>query len=107
MAIDALGYGKNLRPSTVDTMAKVNEIITAVNALQESSGSSEAVDQLTTRVTALESTVSTQGENITSLQSSVSSNAASISSLNSDMDNVKTTLYTPINNATDSDYEGE
>lgn len=107
MAIDALEYGKNLRPSTVDTMAKVNELITAVNALQESSGSNEAVEQLTTRVTTLEGTVSTQGENITNLQGSVSSNTASISSLNSDMDNVKTTLYTPINNSTDSDYEGE
>ena len=36
MAITPIEFGKNLRPSTVDALNKINEPITAVNQLQPS-----------------------------------------------------------------------
>lgn len=91
MAISELAFGKNLRPSTVDTMNKVNEIIAVVNEL-DTSGLSQ-----------VQSDVSTLKTQMSSMQTTVSNHTSSISNLTSkqnametDIDNIKVTLYTPL-----------
>ena len=84
MAINPIEFGKNLRPSTVDALNKINEIITAVNQLQPSE-----IEQLQTDVSTLQSQMSTANGNISTLQSSVSDNTG-------DINDIKTTLYTPL-----------
>lgn len=91
MAITPISFGKNLRPSTVDALNKINELVTAVNALDPES------------IETLEQTVSTQGQNISTLQTQMSTANSNISSLQSkqqehttDIDNIKVTLYTPL-----------
>lgn len=98
MAITALKFGKNLRPSTVDAMNKINELITAVNLLNP------------TDISTLQTKVSTLETKTTQLQTSVTSNAQKIgtletsnASLTEDMNKVKVTLYTPL--STDDDTE--
>lgn len=93
MAITPIEFGKNLRPSTVDALNKINEIVAAVNALDP-----ESIEKL-------EQTVSTQGQSISTLQTQMSSANSSIESLQtkqeehtSDIDDIKVTLYTPLIN---------
>lgn len=91
MAIAPIAFGKNLRPSTVDALNKINELVTAVNALDPES------------IETLEQTVSKQGESISTLQTQMSTANSSIENLQStqqehtsDIDNIKVTLYTPL-----------
>ena len=84
MAITPIEFGKNLRPSTVDALNKINEMITALNQLQPSE-----IDQLQSDVSTLKSQMSTANENISTLQSGVTANTE-------DINNIKTTLYTPL-----------
>lgn len=94
MAIDNLTFGKNLRPSTVDTMNKLNEVINALNALGDTS-------EYGTRISELESQMSTANQNISSLQTATSG----IDQIQSDVDDIKTTLYTPIADSSDTGYD--
>lgn len=48
--IEAIEFGKNLRPSTVECINKINEIVTAVNAL-----SPDSIETLKSDVTNLKS----------------------------------------------------
>lgn len=98
MAITELKFGKNLRPSTVDAMNKINEIISAVNLLNP------------TDISALQAKVSTLETKTTQLQSSVTQNTTNISTLQTesstlsdDMDKVKVTLYTPLSEGDDTE----
>lgn len=91
MAIDPIQFGKNLRPATVEALNKINELITAVNALDPES------------ISTLEQTVSTQGQSISTLQTQMSNANSSIETLqstqkthSSDIDNIKVTLFTPL-----------
>lgn len=98
MAITPIEFGENLRPSTVSTMKKLNEVIAAVNQLQPSE-----IDQLQSDVSTLQTQMSTANGNISTLQSQMSTANGNISTLQAgvsnntdDISNIKTTLYTPI-----------
>lgn len=98
MAITSIEFGKNLRPSTVDALNKINEVITAVNQLQPSE-----IKQLQEDVSTLKTQMSTANGNITTLQGQMSTANGSISTLQSgvstntvDISDIKTTLYTPL-----------
>ena len=84
MTITPIEFGKNLRPSTVDALNKINEVIAAVNQLQPSE-----IDQLQSDVSTLQTQMSTANGNISTLQSGVTANTK-------DITNIKTTLYTPL-----------
>lgn len=91
MAITQIEFGKNLRPTTVDLVKKVNETITAINNLNPS-----AMEQLITDVNTLkQSTAATDKKvqantaNITSLQTTQQQHTT-------DIDKMKVTLYTPL-----------
>ena len=89
--IQQLKFGKNLRPSTVDAMKKINEIVTAVNQLNptEIDTLQSKVNTLESKTTQLENTVTQNGTDIDALQTETSS-------LTTDMNKVKVTLYTPL-----------
>lgn len=91
MAIEPIAFGKNLRPSTVDVMNKLNEVIASVNQLDPSN-----IDQIERDVSTLKTQMSTAQGNITTLQSQVSTANGNISTLTSDVDDIKITLYTPL-----------
>lgn len=84
MTITPIEFGKNLRPSTVDALNKINEVITTLNQLQPSK-----IDKLQSDVSTLQTQMSTANENISTLQSGVTANTE-------DITNIKTTLYTPL-----------
>ena len=84
MAITSIEFGKNLRPSTVDALNKINEVIAALNQLQPSE-----IDQLQSDVSTLKSQMSTANGNISTLKSGVTANT-------DDITNIKKTLYTPL-----------
>lgn len=94
MAIDALTFGKNLRPSTVDTMNKLNEVISALNDMGDTS-------EYGTRISQLESQMTNANQNITQLQAATSG----LDQIQSDVDDIKTTLYTPIADSSDTGYD--
>ena len=98
MAITPIEFGKNLRPSTVDALNKINEVITAVNQLQPSE-----INQIQEDVSTLKMQMSTANGNISTLQGQMSTANGNISTLQSgvstnteDISNIKTTLYTPL-----------
>lgn len=98
MAIAPIEFGKNLRPSTVDVMNKVNEIITTVNNLDPSD-----IQQIESDVASLKTQISTANGNITALQETTNTNTQNISTLTTtvsentgDINDIKTTLYTPL-----------
>ena len=97
-AIKPIEFGKNLRPSTVDALNKINEIIAVVNGLNPGD-----ISQLLSDVSSLKSQMTTAKGNITLLQSSVSTAetniealTSSVNSNTSDLDDVKLTLYSPL-----------
>lgn len=97
MAIAQIEFGKNLRPTTVELVKKVNETIAAINNFDPS-----AVEQLITDVNTLkQSTAATDKKvqqnttNITSLQTKQLEHTT-------DIDKMKVTLYTPL---TDTETE--
>ncbi len=96
--IQPLQFGKNLRPSTVDSMNKINEIVTAVNQLNptEIDTLQSKVSTLESKTTQLESTVTQNGSDIDTLQ-------AETASLTTDMEKVKVTLYTPLSTNDDTE----
>ena len=100
MSIEAITFGKNLRPSTVEAINKINEIITAVNGMSDTESDVTTLKtQMSTansNISSLQTSVGTNTTNITSLQTSVDTNTTNITSLQTDMSDVKETLYTPL-----------
>lgn len=90
-AINPIEFGKNLRPSTVEAIKKINEVITALNKLDPSKIDTlqSQVGNLQSSVTQLTSDVTTAKGNITKLQSTTESHTT-------DIDKIKVTLYTPL-----------
>lgn len=100
MAVTPIEFGKTLRPTTVELVKKLNETISAVNALNP-----ESVTQLAQDVETLKTTTS-------DLTSKVGANTGSITKLTQtqeshteDIDKMKVTLYTPLQ-STDTDPSG-
>lgn len=91
MTIDALKFGKNLRPSTVNTMNKVNEIITAVNQI-----SPPEIDALEQKVETLATNVASLQTNLAATNKSVATNTTNIQTNSEDIAAIKVTLYTPL-----------
>ena len=90
-AIESIKFGKNLRPSTVEAIKKINEVITALNKVDSSKIDTlnSQVGNLQSSVTKLTSDVTTANANITTLQSTTKSHTT-------DIDKIKVTLYTPL-----------
>lgn len=100
MAVTPIEFGKTLRPTTVELVKKLNETISAVNALNP-----ESVTQLAQDVETLKTTTS-------NLTSKVGANTSSITKLTQmqethteDIDKMKVTLYTRLQ-STDTDPSG-
>ncbi len=91
MAIAALEFGKTLRPSTVELINKINETITAVNALNPA-----AVEQLTSDVAALKTTISNLTTKVTTNTNNIATLTQTQASHTQNIDKMKVTLYTPL-----------
>lgn len=100
MAVTPLEFGKTLRPTTVELVKKLNETITAVNALNPDSFTqlSQDVETLKTTASDLTSKVTKNSGDITTLKKTQESHTE-------DIDKMKVTLYTPLQ-STDIDPSG-
>lgn len=96
-AIDPIEFGKTLRPTTVDLVKKLNETITAVNALNP-----ESVTQLTQDVETLKTGQTQLTSKVTAAEKSITTLTQTQSTHTEDIDKIKVTLYTPLAN-TDTD----
>lgn len=91
MAIDPIDFGKVLRPSTVDALNKINELVSAVNNLDPSS-----IEDIKTDVSTLKTNVTTLQSQLVDANSNISTNATNIATNTTDLEKVKVTLYTPL-----------
>lgn len=88
MAITPMDKTKVMRPSLIDAVDKINEIVAAVNAMDPTS--------IDNRVTALETWQTSTDSRLTTMSSDISANTADISANTTDITTIKTTLYTPL-----------
>ena len=88
MAISPMSKDKVMRPSLIDAVDKINEIITAVNAVDM-----QGVD---TRLTALETADVTMSGRIDGLATRTTDLETDVSDNTDDIAQIKTTLYTPL-----------
>lgn len=91
MAIAALEFGKNLRPSTVELINKMNETIQAVNALNPT-----AMEQLTQDIATLKTATSDLTTKVTTNTNNITALTQTQTSHTQDIDKMKVTLYTPL-----------
>lgn len=100
MTVTPIEFGKTLRPTTVELVNKLNETITAVNALNPDSFTqiSQDVETLKTTARDLTSKVTKNTGDITTLTQTQESHTE-------DIDKMKVTLYTPLQ-STDTDPSG-
>ena len=88
MAISPMTKDKVMRPSLIDAVDKINEIITAVNAVDM-----QGVDS---RLTALETSDTTINGRIDGLATRTTDLESDVSDNTDDITQIKTTLYTPL-----------
>lgn len=100
MTVTPIEFGKTLRPTTVELVNKLNETITAVNALNPSS-----VNQLSRDVATLKETTSDLSGKVTKNTGDITSLTQTQESHTEDIDKMKVTLYTPLQ-STDTDPSG-
>lgn len=93
-SIDPILFGKELRPSTVSALKKINELVSAVNDLDSAS-----IETLKTDVTTIKGNVTTLQSQMVTANSNISDNMNGIADLNTDMQKVKVTLYTPLSDS--------
>lgn len=86
--IDPIAFGKELRPSTVDVMNKLNEVITTVNDMGATDYQGE-IDKINSSLTTLTGRVDTNTTDISSIKTTNETQQ-------SDIDDIKITLYTPL-----------
>lgn len=91
MAIESIKFGKNLRPSTVEVIKKVNELITVVNQSDP-----DAISALQTSVTSLQANVKQNSQKITTAEGNIDTLQDTSASHTTDIDKIKVTLYTPL-----------
>lgn len=100
MTVTPLEFGKTLRPTTVELVNKLNETITAVNALNP-----DAVTQLSQDVNTLKTTASDLSSKVTKNTGDIATLTQTQESHTEDIDKMKVTLYTPLQ-STDTDPSG-
>lgn len=97
MTVTQLEFGKTLRPTTVELVNKLNETITAVNALNP-----DVVTQLSQEVNTLKTTASDLSSKVTKNTGDIATLTQTQESHTEDIDKMKVTLYTPLQ-STDTD----
>lgn len=97
MTVTKLEFGKALRPTTVELVKKLNETITAVNALNPN-----VVTQLSQEVNTLKATASNLSSKVTKNTGDIATLTQTQESHTEDIDKMKVTLYTPLQ-STDTD----
>ena len=100
MAVTPIEFGKTLRPTTVELVKKLNEMITAVNALNP-----DLVTQLSQDVETLKTTASDLSSKVTKNTGDIATLTQTQESHTEDIDKIKVTLYTPLQ-STDTDPSG-
>lgn len=100
MAVTTIEFGKELRPTTVELVKKLNETITAVNALNP-----DSVAQLSQDVKTLKATASDLTSKVTKNSGDITALKQTQGSHTEDIDKMKVTLYTPLQ-STDTDPSG-
>ena len=88
MPITPMDKTKVMRPSLIDAVDKINELITAVNSLDPTS--------INSRVTALETWQTSTDSRLSAMSSDISTNTTNIGTNATDITTIKTTLYTPL-----------
>lgn len=91
MPIQNIVFGKNLRPSTVDALNKINELVAAVNAVDTAS-----IAQIKADTANLKTIVESHTSNISQLKTDTSGLKKITSEQTADIDKIKVTLYTPL-----------
>lgn len=98
MAIQSIKFGKNLRPSTVEAIKKINEIITAVNEI-----GAESIKQIQNDVNNLKTTVQSQTNDISKLKTDTGGLKTTTDTHTTEIDKIKITLYTPLTDGDDTE----
>ena len=88
MAIDPMVKTKVMRPSLIDAVDKINELVSAVNALDPGS--------IDTRVTALETWQGSTNTRLDNMSGDITAAQGDIDAAETDITMIKTTLYTPL-----------
>ena len=91
MTIQNIVFGKNLRPSTVDAINKINELVAAVNAVDIAS-----INQIKTDTANLKTITQSHTSDIALLKTDTSDLKKTTSKQTTDIDKIKVTLYTPL-----------
>lgn len=91
MAIDELAFGKNLRPSTVDAMNKINEVVALVNNLDVAS-----IETMKTDIENLKTKADVATTRITNNANDITAIKQTNETQQTDIDAIKVTLYTPL-----------
>lgn len=91
MAIKPIEFGKNLRPSTVEAIKKINELVTSLNNIDAS-----AISKLVTDVKNLQTTVASHTTSINSNAKTIDTVKKTQEAHTTDIDKIKVTLYTPL-----------
>lgn len=97
-AIKGIEFGKNLRPTTVEAVNKINELVTAVNQFN-----STDINTLQADVNNLKTTVAAQTSQINTANSNISELKKTTAAHTTDIDKIKVTLYTPLATAEDKE----
>lgn len=100
MTVTQLEFGKTLRPTTIELVKKLNETITAVNALNP-----DVVTQLSQDVNTLKTTASDLSSKVTKNTGDIATLTQTQESHTEDIDKMKVTLYTPLQ-SNDEDPSG-
>lgn len=88
MAIDPMTKDKVMRPSLIDAVDKINELVTAINTLDPTG--------IDSRITALETSDTVINGRIDGVITRVTTAEGDIDAAETDIATIKTTLYTPL-----------
>lgn len=97
-SIDKIEWGKNLRPSTVDIIKKLNESIDVLNStdISEIESIKEQLQNIASQLETISDQISSLNNKYNDLEPRVNANEDSI-------DKIKITLYTPLSADEDTD----
>lgn len=88
MAIDPMTKDKVMRPSLIDAVDKINELVTAINTLDPTG--------IDSRITALETSDTVINGRIDGALERITTAEGDIDASEVDIEQIKTTLYTPL-----------